>query len=111
MAQNYIQKGNSLDLVAPYDVNSGDGMLVGSLFGVASNDAVSGAAVVAELVGVWELKKTSAQAWTQGAKVYWDNTAKEVTTTATANTLIGVAAEAAANPSSTGIVRLNGAVA
>lgn len=107
--KNFIQAGEHLTVAAPYDVSSGGGALVGSLFGVAAADAVSGADVVLCTEGVYALAKTSAQAWTLGAKVYWDNTDKVCTTTATSNTLIGVAVAAAANPSSTGTVRLNGA--
>ena len=33
--KNYIQPGNTITLTAPYDVNSGDGLLVGAIFGVA----------------------------------------------------------------------------
>lgn len=108
--KNYIQHGDEVTVAAPYDVASGAGFLVGSLFAVAMTTASSGADVVGSTCGVYDLKKTSAQAWTVGAKVYWDNTAKEVTTTSTSNTLIGCAIEAAANPSSTGKVRLNGTV-
>lgn len=104
--RNYVQKGNTLTLAAPYAVLSGAGMLVGSIFGVAVNDAADGATVEADVVGVFDLKKTSAQAWTVGAKIYWDNTNKECTTTSSGNTLIGVATAAAANPSATGRVRL-----
>jgi predicted RecA/RadA family phage recombinase len=106
--KNLVKKGDVLSLTAPYDRTSGQGMKVGSIFGVAIADALSGAAVEAQVVGVFELNKTSAQAWTQGAKIYWDDTAKEATSVSTSNTLIGVATEAAANPSSTGKVRLNG---
>lgn len=108
--KNYVQDGHVLSVAAPYDVASGGGVLVGSLFGVALSAAATGATVVVQTCGVFTLAKTSAQAWTVGAKVYWDNTAKEVTTTATNNTLIGCAVEAAANPSATGTVRLNGTV-
>jgi predicted RecA/RadA family phage recombinase len=55
-----------------------------------------------------EVAKVSAQAWTVGAPIYWDDTAKLFTTTSTSNTLAGVAVAAAANPSATGRVRLNG---
>lgn len=110
MAKNYIQEGDTLPLTAPYARSSGQGALIGSLFCVALGDVANGAEGSFATQGVFELNKTSAQAWTQGAKIYWDNTAKECTTTSTSNTLIGCAAEAAANPSSTGIVRLNGTV-
>lgn len=106
--KNFIQSGNVVTLTAPYAVSSGDGLLVGSIFGVATAGADNGASVEAALTGVYELPKTAAQAWTQGARIYWDGTAKECTTTATGNTLIGVAVKAAANPSAVGRVRLNG---
>ena len=106
--KNFIQDGNVVTLTAPYDVTSGGGLLVGSIFGVATNDATSGSNVEARLTGVHQLAKTSAQAWTQGALIYWDGTNKVCTTTSTDNTLIGAAVAAAANPSATGTVRLNG---
>lgn len=109
--KNYVQRGDVLSLTAPYVVAAGAGLLVGSLFAVATSAADNGAAVEGALTGVYDLAKTSAQAWTVGAKVYWDNTAKACTTTSTDNTLIGVAAAAASNPSATGRVRLNGVVA
>lgn len=107
--KNFVQPGCIVEVAAPYALSSGDGALVGSLFGVATTDAASGAAVNLCTEGVHDLKKVSAQAWTIGAKVYWDDSAKNVTTTSTSNTLIGVALAVAANPSSTGRVRLNGA--
>ena len=107
--KNFIQRGEIITLAAPYDVASGAGLLVGAIFGVATSAALSGAAVEVAVCGVFELPKTSAQAWAAGAKVYWDDSAKVVTTVSTDNVFIGVAVAAAANPSSTGLVRLNGA--
>lgn len=107
--KNYIQKGCTLTLVAPYDRLSGQGMLVGSIFGVASYDVLSGAPVEAEVKGVFALAKVSAQAWAVGGKIYWDNSAKLATTVSAGNTLIGSATAVAANPTSTGNVRLIGA--
>lgn len=52
--KNYIQPGNTITLTAPYDVNSGDGFLVGSIFGVATGAALSGAVIEAALVGVFD---------------------------------------------------------
>ena len=106
--KNFVQRGEIVTLAAPYDLASGAGLLVGAIFGVATSAALSGATVEVALCGVYELAKTSAQAWTVGAKVYWDDTAKVCTTVNTSNTLIGVAVAAAANPSATGLVRLNG---
>lgn len=108
MASNYVQPGDVLDLTAPYQRNTGQGALIGAIFGVALSTVANAAVGQFSVVGVWTLAKTSAQAWTEGALIYWDNTAKECTTVSTSNTRIGVAAAAAANPSSTGRVRLNG---
>ena len=107
--KNYTQAGERVTLAAPYDVLSGGGLLVGSIFGVAINDALSGASVETAVEGVFRLAKTSAQAWTVGALIYWDNTNKVATSTASTNKLIGVATAVADNPSATGLVRLNGA--
>jgi predicted RecA/RadA family phage recombinase len=109
--KNYVQPGNTITLTAPYAVASGDGLLVGSIFGVAAGTAALGEAVEAALVGVYDLKKVASQAWAAGDKIYWDNTAKNTTKTTTSNTLIGVATEAVAGGATDliGRVRLNGA--
>ena len=107
--KTYVQPGNTITLTAPYAVASGDGLLVGSIFGVASGTAALGETVEAALTGVYDLKKVASQAWAAGDKVYWDNTAKEATKTTTSNTLIGVAVVAVAGGASDiiGRVRLN----
>ena len=66
--KNYIQPGHAIALAAPYDVASGDGLLVGAIFGVATHDALSGAEIEAQLVGVVEITKVGSQAWAAGAK-------------------------------------------
>jgi predicted RecA/RadA family phage recombinase len=104
--KNFIQPGDTVAVPAPADVLSGAGVLVGALFGIASFDAKSGDPVEICTKGVYELPKTSAQAWTVGAAIYWDGS--KCTTTSTDNTLIGNALAVAANPSDTGIVRLAG---
>lgn len=105
--KNYIQPGDTLTLAAPYDVLSGAGFLVGSIFAVASGDALSGAAVEGVTTGVFTLAKATGASWAVGDKIYWDNTAKKCTKTSTDNTLIGVAFSAPASGDTTGNVRLN----
>lgn len=107
--KNYVQKGENLTLLAPYAVASGDGALIGSIFGVAAGDAAIGAEVDIVTEGVFVLPKVSLDAMAVGTPVYWDNTAKLVTITATGNTKIGVSVATAVNPSGTTSVRLNGA--
>lgn len=106
--KNYVQKGENLTLPAPYDVASGGGVKTGLIFGVAAGDALSGADVDLVTMGVFGLPKVSTDVFTIGAAVYWDNTAKLVTTTAASNQKVGVAVTAAPNPSGSVAVRLNG---
>lgn len=107
MAKNFIQPGDTVTVAAPADVTSGAGVLVGSLFGVAQFSALNGADVEICTKGVYELPKTSAQAWTVGVKIYWDGSKCTTADGSGSNTLIGHALAVAANPSATGIVRLS----
>jgi predicted RecA/RadA family phage recombinase len=109
--KNFIQKGVTLTLTAPYAVSSGGGALVGSVFGVASNDYANGEEGEFQVAGAFDLTRETGAGtgWTQGALIYWDNTNKRVTKTATGNKLIGIGAKAAADNDATGRVRLNGA--
>jgi len=108
--KNFIQRGDTLTLTAPYAVSSGGGALVGSIFGVAATDVASGEEGEFQVAGVFDLvRETGASTgWSQGALIYWDNTNKRVTKTSTSNKLIGVAVRAAADGDATGRVRLNG---
>lgn len=110
MATNFKADGDILDLLAPYNVASGEGMQVGGIFAVALGAASIGAAVRGKTSGVWTLTKVGSQAWSVGDKVYWDNGDKCCTKDATKGQLIGVAVEAAGSGSGvvTGVVRLNG---
>jgi predicted RecA/RadA family phage recombinase len=106
--RNYIQDGTIVTLAAPYAVASGAGMLVGSLFGVATSAADNGAEVEAITRGVADITALSTDTGSVGAKVYWDNTNKRCTVTATDNSLIGVLLAAKTNGQTTMRVRLNG---
>lgn len=108
MAKNYVQPGRVITLAAPYQRNAGEGALVGSTFGVAMATVANGVNGEFAVLGVWDITKASG-AVTQGALIYWDNTAKNVTTVSTSNKLIGVATQAQASGDATCRVRLNGA--
>jgi len=55
---------------------------------------------------VFELPKTSAQAWGIGDAIYADSSGI-MTTVSSGNTKVGAAIAVAANPSGSGLVRLN----
>ncbi len=110
MAKNSVQVGRVLDLIAPAGgVVSGTAYLIGSIFVVALTSAAAGATFSGERLGGWTLPK-AAVAISQGAKLYWDNTAFNLTTTAGGNTLVGAALSAALSGDASVNVLLTGQV-
>ncbi len=94
--KNFVQPGDSINVTAPYAVSSGQGVLVGGLFGVAAIDAAISATLEIQTEGVFDLTKEPALAIAQGARVFWDNTNRRVTTTSNGNFPIGAATVAVA---------------
>jgi len=74
---------------------------------LAVNSADANVANVYVVSGLIEYAKVSAQAWTGGVNLYWSASLSQFTTASSGNTLAGFAAEAAANPSSTGLIVLS----
>lgn len=108
---NFVQSGEHVTLTAPSGgVVSGTVYKIGSLLVVATVDATQGDLFVGLVTGVISYTKPGSQAWTEGVKVYWDNSAHKFTTTSGGNTLAGVAAEAVGSGAgeTTGKVRLDG---
>ena len=107
MAKNFIHDGRRIVCPAPAGgVTSGDFVVIGSMFGVALTTAAAGVNFTLAVGGVWTLPKATG-AVTIGAPVYWDATAKNVTTTVGSNQKIGVAEQAAASADTVMTVRLN----
>jgi len=85
---------STLTVTAPASLATGAGVLSGDIFGVATNAAASGAPVEITVDGVQIIAKDSST-FTNGAPVYWDNTALKATSNISnasgPNTLIGIA--------------------
>lgn len=107
--KNFIKPGCMMTVPAPADTLSGDLVVIGALFGIAATSALTGVDVEVKCGGVYDLAKAAGQSWTVGAAVYWDATAKVITTTAATNLKVGVVAGAAVSAAVVGRVRLNGA--
>lgn len=107
--QNYIQNGHIVRVTTPAGgIASGDPLIVGSIFGVAAYSSAEGDPVEISTTGVFQLPKSSAAVLIVGARVAWDNTAKEMNTPAAGRFPIGVAIEAAGNDVTSVVVRLDG---
>lgn len=109
--KNYVSPGDTLDLTAPTGgVVAGVAYLIGVIVAVANYSAAEGLIATFSRRGVFTLPKATGQAWTEGAVLYWDNTNKVFTTTASGNTKAGAAVAAAASGDTSGKVLLPGII-
>ena len=108
---NFRQEAEVVTLTAPSGgVTAGLPYKIGSLVVVACITAAEGAQFTAIAAGVVSGPKTGSQAWTEGVKVYLDESPREFTTSSGGNTLCGVAGAAVGSGAgeTTGYVRLDG---
>ncbi|MDA3970267.1 MAG: DUF2190 family protein [Desulfobulbaceae bacterium] len=110
MADNHIQPGESMSWTnaTGADVLSGAPILVGNRLCVALGDIADTESGMLATCEVFELPKVAATVIAQGADVYWDDTAKNVTNVATANTLAGCCFVGAASADATIQIKLGG---
>jgi predicted RecA/RadA family phage recombinase len=106
MAKNYVQDGRTLNYTAGANIKSGDFVLIGALGAIAKTDIANGKTGSVHICGVFSVPKASG-AITQGAKLYWSATNNNLTTTASGNTFVGLAAEAAASGDASVKILLN----
>lgn len=110
--ENFVSPGESIELTAPSGspggTVSGEPVLVGSLLVVPAVSADAGDPFNGSARGVFRIAKPETEAWEEGAKVYWDDTEKKVTTVvgSPANTLVGAAIEA--TPAAIGLSNTSG---
>lgn len=101
MAQNYINSGDVFEYTVPSatTIVSGQPVFIGSILGVALGAGTAGQLIQVKTSGVFTLPKATGtgSAIAQGARAFWDNTAKKVTGVATDNTHIGYGYVASAN--------------
>lgn len=90
MKNKILDCGDTLPHVVSADITAGTALLIGVQVGVAVNDYANGEEGMFDLEGVFMLPKASG-AMSKGAKLYWDNTAKNITTTSSGNTACGMA--------------------
>lgn len=107
--KNFIQRGDMITVAAPTGgLTSGQGVVVGNLFGVAATTAAEGDSIEIATVGVFELPKLVSAVITAGARVAWDDTAKQVVLPGTGMLPIGIAVLAAGNGATIARVELDG---
>lgn len=113
MATNFVQPGNTITLTAPSGgVVAGKLYIINNTAAVALTSAAQGAQFEAAVEGVFDLPKAPSQAWLEGARIMWDNTANQRASNATTAGFfpVGVAVKAVGSGAgeTVGRVRLNG---
>ena len=109
MAKNYVAPGETVTLTAPTGgVVSGQGVVIGNLFAVATGSAAEGAEFEAALTGVWSLPK-AAGAIDAGARVWFDASAGTIKNASASGLYpVGTAVAAALDAATTCAIRLDG---
>ena len=107
--KTYIQPGDTITATAPTGgLLSGQGAVIGAIFGVAAFDAAQGDPVELVTRGVFTLPK-SAGVIEEGAAVWWDDAAKTVENASDTDLFpIGICVGGAADDDATCAVRLDG---
>lgn len=105
--KNYIQDGKTISFTPTAAVASGEAVLLGMLLVVAITAIAANTPGEGVTEGVFELPKKSTDDVALGVDLYWDDTANELTTTATDNTKVGKAWSAAGNGTATVSVKIN----
>lgn len=119
IARNKLQDGDRLSHTnAGAAISKGDVVVAGSLVTVAETDiAASGGTGELMVGGVFSMPKTTGEAWTVGAALYWDASAAKFAIEAGATLATGdisgagVAWAAAASGGTVGEVKLNPGIA
>ena len=107
MARNHVATGEHFDHTASGAVAAGDFVLMGTMIGVSLNTLSTGQTGPVKVNEVFTAPKLSTDVMAQGAQLYWDNTNKRFTTTASGNTACAKAYKAAGNGAATVEALLN----
>jgi predicted RecA/RadA family phage recombinase len=106
--QNYIQNGHVITVSTPAGgVVSGEGLIVGNIFGIAAYSATEGDPLELATTGIYKLPKATTAVLTVGARVAWDNTAKNINVPGAGRFPVGIVTEAAGNGITSVAVRLD----
>ena len=108
MATVYVQAGDNIDYTPGVDVPAGAVVVQGELVGVTKRPIAANTLGSLAVEGVFDFPKatTAGSAIGMGVNAYWNATAQQATTTASANKLIGKTVKAAADADVTVRVRL-----
>lgn len=77
---NKIANGHVLHVPISSTIDAGAVVELTDMIGVAVSGGVDGDTIAVDICGVFELAKTTGEVFTQGQKLYWDESTKKLTT-------------------------------
>lgn len=95
--KNSVQRGKYIDVAAPADVASGEGVRILSLFGIAAKTVLATEIVAILTEGVLSVAKLTTDVMAVGVKVNWNNATGEVQLATSTLDGVGTVIEAAGN--------------
>ena len=101
MAKTFVQPGDVVEVAAPADRTAGQGVLVGTLFGVALHDALNTLPLRIGVSGVFTILADNNLVISAGERVFWDAANNWVDKTAAAQVCVGRATAAKAQAGTT----------
>lgn len=102
--RSYVQKGDAVTVMATKNIEADEGVLIGSLFGIAQNKASEGDHLVLVTRGVFLQEVTATGDIELGDPVYFDASTGEFTDDSDGTFLAGVAVSEASPTSGVAIV-------
>ena len=102
-----VAEGNTIPHTPGSALTAGDVVVQSNLVGVADVDIAAGELGALSVSGIYELPKNTSQAFSVGQLLYWNDTANELTTTASGNTLVGKCTEGALAAATRGRVKFD----
>lgn len=94
---HYQGPGDRIDYTPGSAVAAATTILVGNIVGVATSPIPANTLGSLAVEGCFDFPKAAGSGISQGALIYWDDTNKRMTTTASGNTLCGKCARTAAS--------------
>ncbi|RWR31368.1 DUF2190 family protein, partial [Sinirhodobacter populi] len=106
--RNHVQRGDTLPIIAPFDVTSGRVLQVDGIVGVVNAHAMAGTECEITRYGVFELPKAAGEVWSTGDRVYY--TEGDAFLRLAGGALVGCAVQDAGSEDVLAYVLLDGAV-
>lgn len=95
---SFVHQGLNVEIAAPYEVQPGNGVLKGALFGISLSWAQAGESVEVSTVGVFDVERDPLENWQVGDRIYWNDVERRFTIDADKSVFVGFAVADSSGP-------------